>query len=110
MRILGQWKPEKQTIDKTKYIAKCNNPECRCIIEFFRNEVEIVTVEGEYFKGELNRMRKSADREFYAIHCANCNEIIYLGETERDLMNYIKNPKQRNKEINRYDDDRLGYD
>ena len=105
MRIIGRWQPQEQPRDNRKYVAKCADPNCRCIVEFRGYSIEYVHKVGEEYKGEFGMICKHRDRYFYAVRCPGCKEYIWLGDDEREVMKHLKSGRQRDRAIRDYDDE-----
>lgn len=105
MRITGRWEPKKQPEDNRVYKAYCPDINCRAIFDFYRREVEYVKPEPTEYKGEFGRMYKSYQNPYYAVRCPRCNEYVYLGDDERNILQHLKNERQRDKALDKYDDE-----
>ena len=105
MKIVGRWEPKREPVDNRKYIAHCQNLSCRCIVEFRGYNIKYVFKEGEEYKGEFGMICKTRDKYFYAVTCPGCNELVWLGDDERIVMNHIKSTREKDKAIRKYDDE-----
>ena len=105
MKIIGKWEPKQEPVDYRKYVANCQNSNCRCVIEFRGYDIKYIHQEGEQYKGEFGMMCKKMDRYFYAITCPNCNELIWLGDDERIVLGKLKNRGERERALKKYDDE-----
>jgi hypothetical protein len=105
MRIIGRWEPKQEPVDNRKYVAHCQNSRCRSIVEFRGYNIKYIHKEGEEYKGEFGMICKKMDRYFYAITCPGCNELIWLGDDERTVINHLKSGRERDRAIRKYDDE-----
>ena len=103
MRIIGTWKPVEQPKDNRKYVARCVDPNCRCIVEFRGYEIKYVHEEGKEYKGEFCMICKTRSRDFYAVSCGGCGAYIWLGDDERMVISHLKSERERFKAIKKYD-------
>lgn len=102
MKILGQWKPEKEKVDKRRYVADCTNPNCRCVVEFSRYEVDEIVEKGTSYRNEFNKVCVSADKSYWGIVCPNCHRNIFVCDYLDELVFSLKDKRERKKAVEEY--------
>jgi len=111
MKITGRWEPVQPPVDKRVYEGRCPDIKCRAIFDFYRNEVVYVKPEPVEHKGEFGKTYLTYPRSYYGVRCPACKEYVNLGEDERNILQHLKKTRQRDKALDKYDDEHyIDYD
>lgn len=111
MKITGRWEPVRQPEDKRKYEGRCADIKCRAIFDFHRSDVIYITPAPVEHKGEFNSTYVTYPHSYYAVRCPACEKYVNLGEDERNILQHLKKTRQRDKALDKYDDEHyIDYD